>query len=170
MRGVAKQRKSDRRPRASREGVQTVATNRKARFDYEITETFEAGIVLVGSEVKSVRAGEVQLRDAFGRVHDGEVWLHGMHVKPYELASKHVPDADRPRKLLLHHREIARLAGTTADRGITLVPLRVYFKHGLAKVELGVARGKRKHDKRRAIADREARREAERALKERQRG
>jgi len=148
-------------------GDRTVATNRRARYDYEISETYEAGIALVGSEVKSLRAGNVQLQDAYARVEDGEVWLHGMHVKPYEFAGKYVPDPDRKRKLLLHRGEIDELVGVTAQTGVTLVPMRLYFKRGLAKLELGVGRGKRRYDKRRTIAERDAAREAERAIKER---
>lgn len=143
-----------------------VATNRRARRDYEILEVHECGIVLDGAEVKSLRLGRVSLQDAYGRVRDGEVWLHGMHVTPYEYA-KAPPEPARPRKLLLHGREIARLRGLTDHPGVTLVPLRVYFAHGLAKVDLGVGRGRRKYDKRRVIAERDARREAERALKRR---
>ncbi len=151
---------------AAGDGVKVVATNRKARHDYEIVETYEAGIALAGSEVKSIRAGDVNLRDSFARVKGGEAWLHGMHVKPYEFA-KDPPEADRPRKLLLRRREIDSLIGTTANTGVTLIPLRLYFTHGLAKVEIGVAKGRKKHDKRRVLAERQARLDAERALKER---
>ena len=138
----------------------TVVSNRKARHDYEILERFETGIVLTGSEVKSLRAGRGSLAEAYGRVRDGEVWIEGMHVPPYEQAmDKRTHDPIRPRKLLLHRDEIQRLVGKTAERGLALVPLRVYFAHGLAKLELGLARGKRQFEKRQAIAEREHRRE-----------
>lgn len=150
------------------DGTRTVTTNRRARHDYDVGDRYECGIVLTGGEVKSLRAGEVTLQDAFARVEGGEVWLHGMHVKPYEFA-KHPSDPVRPRKLLLHRREIDKLVGATATSGTTLVPLRVYFSHGLAKVEVGVAKGRRRYDKRQAIKEREMKREAERALRERSR-
>lgn len=148
------------------DGTTTVATNRKARHDYAIADTFECGIALIGSEVKSLRAAQVSLQDAYARVHEGEVWLHGMHVTPYEFA-KVAPDPVRPRKLLLHRREIDKLFGQTSTQGMTLVPLRVYFHHGLAKVQLGLAKGKRTYDKRQALKEREASRDAERALRAR---
>ncbi len=147
----------------AREGERTVATNRRARYDYEILERVEAGIVLTGSEVKSLRAGRASLSDAYARIRDDEVWLEEMHVAPYAQGQTRGYEPKRPRKLLLHRGEIARLVGKTQERGLTLVPLRVYFRHGLAKVELGLARGKRKHEKRRAIIEREQRREIERA-------
>lgn len=164
---MAKKRKGAKGGKVADDGTKTVTTNRRARHDYDILETYEAGIELRGSEVKSIRAGEVNIGEAFARVKEGEVWLHGMHVKPYVHASKHVPDPDRPRKLLLHRREIDSLVGTTATSGVTLVPLRVYFTHGMAKVQIAVAKGRRKYDKRHAIAERDARRDVERALKER---
>ena len=148
------------------EGIKTVASNRRARYDYDIADTYECGIALAGSEVKSLRAGQVSLLDAYARVQDGEVWLHGMHVKPYEFA-KAPPEAVRPRKLLLHRREIDKLLGMTSTQGMTLVPLRVYFSHGMAKVELAVAKGRRKYDKRQAIRERESKREAERSFRSR---
>lgn len=154
--------------KAPADGTKTVASNRRARHDYDVAETYECGIALVGSEVKSLRAGEVTLQDAYARVQDGEVWLHGMHVKPYEFA-KAPPDPVRPRKLLLHRKEIDRLLGMTSTQGMTLVPLRLYFSHGLAKVELAVAKGRRRYDKREAIKERESKREAERALRSRSR-
>jgi SsrA-binding protein len=138
--------------------------NRRARHDYAIAATFECGIALAGAEVKSIREGKVNLRDAYARVEDGEVWLYGMHVSPYAFSRGEL-DPERRRKLLLHRREIAELAKLTAQRGVTLVPLRLYFKDRRAKVELGVGRGKKTYDKRQAIAERDARREAERALK-----
>jgi SsrA-binding protein len=144
-----------------------VATNRQASFRYHLLERLEAGIVLQGSEVKSLREGAVQLKDSYAEVRDGEVWLRNMHIAPYKPAAGENHDPDRPRKLLLHRREIERLVGKTAERGLTLVPTRVYFSGPRAKVELALARGKEMHDKRRAIKERETRREIERALSER---
>ena len=146
-------------------GPRPVAQNRKARHDYDILDRFEAGIVLAGSEVKSIRAGKVQLRDSYARVQDGEVWLHGVHVAPYAFSSGFgAVDPDRPRKLLLNRREIDELQQHTEQDSLTLVPLSIYFKEGRAKVDLAVARGRRKYDKRHAIAARDAQREAARAL------
>jgi SsrA-binding protein len=144
-----------------------VATNRRASFRFHLLEKLEAGIQLQGSEVKSLREGSVQLKDAYAEVRDGEVWLHNMHIAPYKPAARENHEPDRSRKLLLHRGEIERLIGKTAERGLTLVPTRVYFKGPRAKVELALARGKEQHDKRRAIKDREQRREIERALSER---
>ena len=144
-----------------------VATNRQAGFRYHLLERFEAGIVLQGSEVKSLRDGSAQLKDAYAEVRDGEVWLRNMHIAPYKPASRENHHPDRPRKLLLHRREIERLIGKTAERGLTLVPTRVYFSGPRAKVELALARGKEMHDKRRSIKERETRREIERAMSER---
>ena len=147
----------------SRRGDQVVITNRKARHDYFVLDSFECGIVLKGAEVKSIRNGRANLQDAYARVTDGEVWLYGMHVSPYEFSQgEHEPA--RPRKLLLHHKEIVELGRALEERGTTLVPLRVYFKDGRAKVELALARGRHTYDKRRALAERDARRDAERAL------
>ena len=141
-------------------GERTVVSNRKARHDYEILERFEAGIVLTGAEVKSLRGGRGSLAEAFARVRGTEVWLEGMHIPPYEQASdKRTYDPIRPRKLLLHRKEIERLIGKTAERGLALVPLRVYFAHGIAKLELALGRGKRAYEKRHAIAERESQRE-----------
>jgi SsrA-binding protein len=146
-------------------GPRPVAQNRKARHDYDILDRFEAGIVLAGSEVKSIRAGKVQLRDSYARVQDGEVWLHGVHVAPYAFSSGFgTVDPDRPRKLLLNRREISELRERTEQDSLTLVPLSMYFKDGRAKVDLALARGRRKYDKRHAIAARDAQREAARAL------
>jgi len=144
--------------------VKPVATNRKARHDYFIEDTYEAGLVLVGTEVKSIRQGRVNLQDAYAEVRNGEAWLHNMHISPYAQGGRFNPDPNRPRKLLLHRREIDRLKGLQEQKGLTLVPLSLYFRRGRAKVELGLARGKRQYDKRRAIAERESRRELERAL------
>jgi SsrA-binding protein len=141
-------------------GEKTIVSNRKARHDYEILEHFEAGIVLSGAEVKSLRGGRGSLTEAYARLRDGEVWIEGMHIPPYEQASdKRTYDPIRPRKLLLHRKQIETLIGKTAERGLALVPLRVYFSHGLAKMELALARGKRRFEKRQAIAEREHKRE-----------
>ena len=149
-------------PKGDPPDERTVVSNRKARHDYEILDRFEAGIVLSGAEVKSFRGGRGSLTEAFARVRDGEVWIEGMHIPPYEQAmDKRTYDPIRPRKLLLHRKEIERLIGKTAERGLALVPLRVYFTHGMAKVELGLGRGKRQFEKRQAIAEREHRREIE---------
>ncbi len=147
------------------QGRKVVASNRKARHDYEILDTFEAGMALVGTEVKSLRDGKVVLKDAHARVEGGELWLVGVHVAPYEQADGFGGhDPERPRKLLLHRYEIEELAARTAQEGLTVVPLSVYFKEGRAKVELGLARGRRNYDKRHAIAERDAAREAAKAL------
>ena len=146
------------------DGERTVATNRRARHDYAILERYEAGIVLTGGEVKSLRAGRASLAEAFARIRDGEAWLEGMHVPPYESGDKRTHEPLRPRKLLLHQHEIDELGAAQQQDRLALVPLRVYFTHGLAKVELGLGRGKRAHEKRQAIAKREHQREIERAL------
>jgi SsrA-binding protein len=144
-----------------------VATNRQAGFRYELLERLEAGLQLQGSEVKALRAGGVQLKDAYAEVRDGEVWLQNMHIAPYKPAARENHEPERPRKLLLHRREIERLVGKTAERGLTIVPTRVYFKGPRAKVEIALARGKDVRDKRRSIKDREQRREIDRAMSER---
>src|SRR5580658_3274883 len=147
-----------------------VAQNRRARYDYDILETYEAGIVLAGSEVKSLREGKAQLRDSYARVVDGEVWLYGVHVPPYTFASGFgTTDPDRRRKLLLHRRQIAELWRRTTQDSLTLVPLSVYFKDGRAKVDLALARGRKSYDKRHAIAARDADMEARRAFATRRR-
>jgi SsrA-binding protein len=143
-----------------------VATNRQAAFRYNLLEKLEAGIVLQGSEVKSLRNGSVQIKDAYAEVRDGELWLRNMYIAPYEPAREN-HDPERPRKLLVHKRELERLVGKTAERGLTLVPTRIYFSGPRAKVEIALAKGKDTHDKRRAIKDREVKREMERALSER---
>jgi SsrA-binding protein len=144
-----------------------VATNRQASFRFHILERIECGIELLGSEVKSMRDGAVQLKDAYAEVRDGEVWLRNMHVAPYGPASRENHEPERPRRLLLHRREIERLIGKTAERGLTLVPTRVYFKGPRAKVEIALVRGKDAFDKRRTIKERDQRREIDRALSER---
>jgi SsrA-binding protein len=149
----------------SRRGVKVVASNRKARHDYDVLDTFEAGMALVGTEVKSLRDGKIVLKDAHARVEDGELWLVGVHVAPYEQADGFGGhDPERRRKLLLHRWEIDELGERTAREGLTIVPLAVYFRDGRAKVELGLARGRRSYDKRHAIAERDAAREAARAM------
>lgn len=145
------------------EDERIVATNRKARHDYELLEHFECGIVLTGDEVKSLRGGRASLTDCYGRLHGDELWLEGMHIPPYEQGNTSTHQPLRPRKLLLHRREIDKLTVLLQERGLALVPLRVYFLHGLAKVEVAVAKGKRRHEKRQAIATRDAQREIERA-------
>jgi len=143
-----------------------VATNRRARFDYEIVDTWEAGIELMGPEVKSLRDGRANLGDAFATVHRGEAWLEKLHISPYEPATRANPsDPQRRRKLLLHRREIERLDGRISEKGLTLVPLTVYFVRGRAKVELALARGKHRHDKRETIRRREQDRETQRAMR-----
>ena len=152
-----------------REPPGTVVTNRRARHDYEILETFEAGIVLRGSEVKTLREGRASLQDAYAEIQDGEVILH-MQIPTYSHTGYEGHEPTRPRKLLLHRKEIEQLARRVNERGLTLVPLRLYFKQQLVKVELGVARGRRSYDKRQAIAKRDAAREMDRVRKARSRG
>jgi SsrA-binding protein len=146
-----------------------VASNRKARHDFEILETHEAGLVLRGTEVKALREGQVSFKDSYAAIDRGEAWLIGCHIAPYSRGSDANHDPERRRKLLLHRREIARLLGRVAERGLTLVPLRLYFKDGRAKVEIGLARGRKLHDKRAAIRDRESRREMATEARARQR-
>jgi SsrA-binding protein len=152
------------------EGDRTVATNRRARHEYEILETSEAGLVLRGTEVKSLRAGQVTFKDSYATLRNGEAWLIGCHIAPYSHGTDANHDPERDRKLLLHGREIARLTGKVAERGLTLVPLRLYFKKGRAKLEIGLARGKKLHDKRSALREREVRREMDRAARAGRRG
>jgi len=143
-----------------------VTVNRKARHDYEILETYEAGLVLTGPEVKSVRQGKVSIAEAYARVDRGELWLYNMHIAPYDPVLQRNYDPRQPRKLLMHRCEIDRLMGLTQQRGLTLIPLRIYFnERGYAKVELGLAKGKRKVDRRREIMEREMEREVDRALR-----
>ncbi len=147
------------------EGEKTIATNRKARHQYHILETIEAGIVLQGTEVKSLRQGKVNLGDAYAKIKDGEVWLVEMHISPYEQGNVFNHEPRRPRKLLLHKREIKRLLGKVQERGLTLIPLRIYFKRGRAKVELALAKGKRLYDRREDIKRRDEEREVSRSLR-----
>lgn len=143
----------------------TVVVNRRARHEYAVEETLEAGIVLTGTEIKSIRAGRVNLAEAYARIEHGEAWLIGAHIAPYEQGNRYNHEPRRNRKLLLHRDQIAELVGRTQAKGQTLVPLRLYLRDGLAKLELGIARGKRAHDKRRTIAERDQRRELEREAK-----
>jgi SsrA-binding protein len=144
-----------------------VATNRQASYRYNLLDRWEAGIQLQGSEVKSLRDGKVQLKDAYAGLRDGEVWLYNMHIAPYPAASRENHEPERPRKLLMHRREIERLIGKTHEKGLTLVPTRLYFSGRNAKVEIALARGKDLRDKRRDLKAKEQRREIERALRER---
>ena len=144
-----------------------VATNRRARHKFQVLERMEVGIELQGSEVKSLRDGKAQINEAYAVVDRGEVWLRGAHIPPYLPASDQNHEPDRPRKLLLHRREIERLIGKTAERGLTLIPTRIYFKGPRVKVELALAKGKEGRDRRREIADRDLRREVERDFKQR---
>ena len=142
----------------------TVATNRKARHDFAIIETIECGIQLTGTEVKSLRLGQASLVDCYARFRDGELWIEGLHIPPYEQGDRRTHEPMRPRKLLVHRRQLDALVRETSEKGLALVPLRLYFTHGIAKVEIAVARGKRQHEKRQAIAKRDAQREAEREM------
>lgn len=146
-----------------------IVVNRKARHDYEILETYETGIALVGTEVKALRVGKANLKDSYAGLKNGEVWLFGVHISPYSHGNIFNHSPERDRKLLLHRREIRRLIGKTKETGLTLVPLRMYFKHGKAKVELGLARGKKQYDKREAIAKRDVERDVRREMRSRQR-
>ncbi|MBA2360539.1 MAG: SsrA-binding protein SmpB [Actinobacteria bacterium] len=150
-------------------GEKLIAENRKARHEFHLLERLEAGLVLGGSEVKSLREGRAELRRAYADIRDGELWLIGSHIAPYEQAGDHNHDPDRDRKLLVHRRELSSLIGKVQERGFTLVPTRLYFKNGRAKVEIAVAKGKDVRDKRRDISKRDADRQIERALKERSR-
>jgi SsrA-binding protein len=151
-------------------GRKLVAQNRKARHDYHIEDVYEAGLVLVGTEVKSLRAGRASLVDGYAVVQDGEVWLQGVHIPEYTQGTWTNHEPRRARKLLLRHQEIERLIGKTRESGLTLVPLSLYFKDGRAKVEIALARGKKSYDKRQALAEKQAKREAERAMSHRSTG
>jgi SsrA-binding protein len=150
--------------------VRTVTTNRKARHDYHIDDTFEAGIALTGTEIKSIRAGRVNLRDSYATIKEGELWLLNTHIAPYQQGTYANHEPRRPRKLLMHRREINRITGKLQEKGFTLVPLRLYLKNNLAKVELGLARGKKQYDKRAALRQRETRREIDRAVARHRKG
>lgn len=144
---------------------QTIAVNRRARYEYAIEETVEAGIVLTGTEIKSIRAGHVNLAEAYARIEHGEAWLIGAHIAPYDQGNRNNHEPRRTRKLLLHRTQIAELVGLTGQKGLTLVPMRLYIRGGKAKLEIAVAKGKKAHDKRRSIAERDMRRELERENK-----
>src|SRR5437867_35231 len=152
------------------DGDRTVASNRRARHEYEILETVEAGLVLRGTEVKALRTGLVNFKDAYATVRNDEVWLLGCHISPYSHGTDANHEPERDRKLLLHRKEISRLTGKVAERGLTLIPMRLYFKSGRAKLEIGLARGKKLHDKRSALRERETKREMEKAVRETRRG
>jgi SsrA-binding protein len=152
---------------AAEQGTKIIARNRRARHDYHIEDVVEAGLVLTGTEVKSLRAGRASLTDGFGQITDHEAWLHGVHIPQYTQGTWTNHEPRRPRKLLMHRKEIDKLDSATAERGLTLVPLSLYFKDGKAKVELALARGKRTYDKRHDLAQRDAAREVDRALRRR---
>ena len=152
---------------AKQDGNKVIARNRRARHDYQLEDVIEAGLVLTGTEVKSLREGRASLADGFGQISDGEIWLHGVHIPEYLHGTWTNHEPRRTRKLLLHRGEIDRLARTTAERGLTLIPLSLYFKDGKVKVELALARGKRTYDKRHDLAARDAAREVDRALRRR---
>ncbi len=146
-------------------GRRIVATNRKARREYHVLDSWEAGLVLAGPEVKSLRAGRLSFKDAFARVDRGEVWLYNLHISPYDSANRWNQDPERPRKLLLHHHEIQKLVGAVEEKGLTLIPLEVYFRGGYAKATLALAKGKQAYDKREKLRRRTQEREAQRALR-----
>ncbi len=148
-----------------REREKNIAVNRKAKRDYEVIETYEAGIVLVGTEVKSLREGRLSFKDSYAAFKNGELWLFNVYIPEYSCGNRFNHDPERPRKLLLHKRELKRLLGAVQQKGFTLIPLRFYFKGPYAKVEIALCRGKKKYDKRKDIAEREAQRNIERALK-----
>lgn len=161
-------KKSD--DKTARDAVRVIAVNSKAHHDYLIRDTFEAGLVLTGSEIKSVRAGKVQLREAFAKMDRGELWLHNMHIAPYEAGDRWTPqNAVRLRKLLLHRTQIRELDRQTRSKGLTLVPVRLYITRDRAKIELALAQGKKVYDKRQAMAEKEASRDIERAVRARHR-
>jgi len=148
-------------------GIKTIATNRRARFNYQITETYEAGIVLLGSEVKSLRAGHADLKDSYASVRGGEMWLVGLRISPYAYARDGGHEPERERKLLLHKREIGKIGSKLAEQGLSLLPMSLYFKNGKVKVELGLGKGKAQRDKRETLRRRQADREMERAMRHR---
>ena len=155
---------------AQKKDIEICARNRQAHRDYEIEDTYEAGIILQGTEIKSVREHEVNLKDSFARIEDGEVYLHNMHISPYKRGNRYNHDPDRKRKLLLRQNQINSLIGYTQRKGYTLIPISIYLKDNLAKVELALAKGKNIHDKRRDIKEKTAQREIERAFKDRLKG
>ena len=148
-------------------GIKILSDNRQARFQYEILEDYEAGVQLIGTEVKSIKAGRVNLRDGFASIRDGEVWLHNVHVSPYQASGEYFNhEPRRTRKLLLHRREINKLIGKVEEKGLTLVPLKMYLKNGIVKVAIGLARGKKLHDKRESVKRRQDQRDIQRAMKQ----
>ena len=149
---------------AAEEGKKVIAVNRKARHEYEIFETFDAGLALTGTEIKSVRAGKVSMADSFAKAENGEMWLHNMHIAPYEPANRFNVESRRSRKLLLHRSEINRISGRVNERGLTVVPLQVFLQRGYAKVRIGLAKGKKDYDKRESIAERDRQRDVQREL------
>ncbi|MDR6225666.1 SsrA-binding protein SmpB [Desmospora profundinema] len=155
---------------SGKKGAKVVARNKKALHEYHVEDTFEAGIVLTGTEIKSIRQGRVNLKDSYALINKGEVFLLNMHISPFEQGNRFNHDPTRTRKLLLHNREIAKLIGLTQQKGYTLVPLDLHLRNGFAKVQLALAKGKKLHDKRQAVAKRDADREIRRQLKERMRG
>ncbi|MGE4273086.1 MAG: SsrA-binding protein SmpB [Desulfitobacterium sp.] len=152
------------------EGIKVISDNRKAYHDYFVEEKLEAGIILTGTEIKSIRNGRVNLKDSYARIENGEVWLHQMHISPYEQGNRFNHEPLRKRKLLLNHSEIIKLIGKVQQEGLTLIPTKIYLRHGLAKIELGVCRGKKNYDKRQAIAERDAKREIERHFSDKGKG
>ncbi|GIN70865.1 SsrA-binding protein [Bacillus sp. J14TS2] len=145
-----------------------IAQNKKARHDYSVEETYEAGMVLQGTEIKSIRAGRVNLKDSFARIQNGELYLHNVHISPYEQGNRYNHDPLRTRKLLLHRKEISKLIGESKEQGYSIIPLKIYIKNGYAKVLIGLAKGKKKYDKREDLKRKEAKRDIERAFRERQ--
>ena len=162
---MAKKKVSESKESGSKNDFKAIASNRRAFFDYEILDRYEAGLVLTGTEIKSIRAGKVDLREAYARPQNGEVWLMNAHIATYDPANIYNHEPKRPRKLLLHRKEIAGLASQVAEKRLTVVPLRMYIKNHVAKVELALARGKRQYDKRRAIIDKELDMAARRAVR-----
>ena len=154
-----------RRPSPEGSGLKSIALNRRARHDYDLQESFEAGLALVGSEVKSLRAGRADLKDAYGLIEGGEAWLVGLHISPYQFARDGGHEPERTRKLLLHRGQIERIRGKLDQKGLTLIPTRLYFKEGKAKVEIALAKGKAQYDKRETLKRRQAEREMQRAMR-----
>ncbi|AHF08208.1 SsrA-binding protein SmpB [Desulfitobacterium metallireducens] len=152
------------------EGIKVISENKKAYHDYFVEEKLEAGIILTGTEIKSIRNSRVNLKDSYARIDNGEVWLYQMHISPYEQGNRYNHDPLRKRKLLLNHSEIIKLVGKIQLQGLTLIPTRIYLRKGMAKIELGVCKGKKNYDKRDAIAERDAKRDIERTLRDRQKG
>lgn len=152
------------------EGIKVISDNRKAYHEYFVEEKLETGIILTGTEIKSVRNGRVNLKDSFARIENGEVWLYQMHISPYEQGNRFNHDPLRKRKLLLNRSEISKLVGKVQQEGLTLVPTKIYLRKGLAKIELGICKGKKNYDKRQDIAERDAKREIDRHLRDRQKG